>query len=203
MPKDKAETRTRIIPCARQEFLEKGFERASMRSIASCAGISAAALYCHFADKEALFDTLVSSAAQGLKQMYIDAHEEFSNLPKDAQRDHVLDYSRTPIEKMLSYIYENYESFKLIIICAEGTRYADFVHELVEIEVDYTMRYLLLTENGALSDGRLTHELMHIVTSAYFSGLFEIIEHDMSYETARKSILSLREFFATGWTTFL
>ena len=52
MPRDGTETYEKILPAAKEEFLEKGFEQASMREIASRAGISAAGIYRHFKDKE-------------------------------------------------------------------------------------------------------------------------------------------------------
>ena len=42
MPKDKTETHERIIPAAMKIFLEKGFEKATMREIAEESGITAA-----------------------------------------------------------------------------------------------------------------------------------------------------------------
>ena len=42
MPKDKTDTHEKIIRAAREEFMEKGFEQASMRSIAGRVGMSAA-----------------------------------------------------------------------------------------------------------------------------------------------------------------
>ncbi|WP_413815488.1 TetR/AcrR family transcriptional regulator, partial [Christensenella hongkongensis] len=50
MPKDKTETYHKIIRAAKAEFLEKGFEQASMRNVASAIGMSAAGLYRHFKD---------------------------------------------------------------------------------------------------------------------------------------------------------
>ena len=60
MPKDKSGTLEKIIPNAKKEFLENGFAGASMRSIATRAGISAAGLYRHFENKEAIFAALVA-----------------------------------------------------------------------------------------------------------------------------------------------
>ncbi|MBR1812122.1 MAG: TetR family transcriptional regulator [Clostridia bacterium] len=39
MPTDKTESRNRILPAARQEFLKKGFQDASTRAIVARAGI--------------------------------------------------------------------------------------------------------------------------------------------------------------------
>ncbi|HEY0721983.1 MAG TPA: TetR/AcrR family transcriptional regulator [Gammaproteobacteria bacterium] len=44
----------KILLCARDLFLAEGMSHFSMRKVATCAGISATAIYRHFADKEAL-----------------------------------------------------------------------------------------------------------------------------------------------------
>ena len=53
------ETKTRILECAQTEFAEKGFMRASLRSICKNAGVTTGALYFFFKDKEDLFASLV------------------------------------------------------------------------------------------------------------------------------------------------
>ena len=69
MPKDKHASRARIVMAARKEFLEKGFEKASMRTIAQAAGMTSAGLYRHFADKEAMFSALVEPLMEELQEM--------------------------------------------------------------------------------------------------------------------------------------
>ncbi len=49
-----SDSKERIITCARDLFLNEGMARLSMRKVADCAGMSATALYRHFANKEAL-----------------------------------------------------------------------------------------------------------------------------------------------------
>jgi len=53
------DTRQRIIRTARDIFLADGFEGLSMRKISSALGISATALYRHFADKDELLTAVV------------------------------------------------------------------------------------------------------------------------------------------------
>ena len=45
----------KIIAAAKQEFLEKGYVDASLRTIASAAGTSTNSIYVRFGDKEGLF----------------------------------------------------------------------------------------------------------------------------------------------------
>ena len=57
-----AETKKKILDSAMAEFLEKGFMNASLRTIASNAGLTTGAMYRHFKDKDALFCALVDEA---------------------------------------------------------------------------------------------------------------------------------------------
>lgn len=203
MPKDKTETYHKIIPCAKREFLEKGFEKASMRTIAADAGMSAAGLYRHFADKEAMFEALVSPVVNGLKELFLSAQEEFNQLPKEVKEKTVFDYSAAKLKNFIAFIYDHFDEFKLLVTCAGGTAFADFIHSLVEIEVEYTLKFIESTGNDALTSGRITPELMHIVASAFFTAIFETVKHDMTKEAAEIYTENLRQFFTAGWRTIL
>ena len=54
MKTPKSDTYTEILKNAKTEFLQNGFEKASMRSIAAMTGITAGALYKHFPSKAAI-----------------------------------------------------------------------------------------------------------------------------------------------------
>jgi TetR/AcrR family transcriptional regulator len=203
LPKDKTDTLHRIIRCAKKEFLEKGFEKTSMRAIAAEAGITAAGLYRHFRDKEAMFASLVEPAANGLKQLYVAAHTDFEALPGDVQREMVFDYSVGRTTPFIDYIYDHFDAFKLLITCAEGTRFAGFIDTLVNIEVASTLKFIETTENRALASGKVTPELMHIVSNAFLSAIFEVVRHDMPKEDAEGYVESLRQFFTAGWKELL
>ena len=62
MPKDKTENHKKIIVAAQKEFIVHGFKNASLRRIASEAGMSASGLYKHFSSKEEMFAALVEPA---------------------------------------------------------------------------------------------------------------------------------------------
>ena len=59
MSRDFQQTHEKLLACAKKHFLEFGFERASIREICKDANVTNGAFYNHFADKEALFGSLV------------------------------------------------------------------------------------------------------------------------------------------------
>ena len=45
----------------------------------------------------------------------------------------------------------------------------------------------------------VSESLMHMIYTGFFSSVFQIIEHDMDRETAKKNVHQLREFNTGGW----
>ena len=193
----------KLLECAREEFLEKGFKDASLRTIAEKAESSKGAIYVRFPDKESLFSALVQPAVNGIKELLLSIRDDFSKLPEDMQKKVVKDYSNDKFPLFIEYIYDHFDVFKLLITCADGTPYANLIHDLVEIDARYNLKFIEATNNDFLTSGRCTPELLHIVSSAFFSGIFEVVIHDMTRKDADNHIERLRHFFAAGWNTIL
>ncbi len=196
-------TLQRIMEEGKREFLQKGFNDASLRNIVKRAGVTTGAFYGYYSDKEALFEALVSPAVNGLKELFLSAHRSFDEFPQDVKRSCVYSHSISYHKELISYIYDHFTEFKLLITCSGGTAFSDFINSLVETEVESTLKFIESTGNDALRSGRATSELMHIISSAYFSAVFEIVIHDMTREAADSYVESLRQFFTAGWKTIL
>ncbi|MDD4843260.1 MAG: TetR/AcrR family transcriptional regulator [Anaerotignum sp.] len=196
-------TLQRIMEEGKKEFLEKGFKDASLRNIVKQAGVTTGAFYGYFPDKKALFEALVLPAVDGLKNMFLGVQQRFDQLPEAEKKDTVMEYSKDEINHFTAYIYDHFDEFKLLISCAEGTAFSDFIHDIVEIEVEYTLRFIESTGNDAMACDRVTPELLHIISSAFFAAVFEVVIHNMSREEADKYIGSLKLFFAAGWQKIL
>ena len=60
----------KILACAKEEFLEKGYTDASIRTIAQNAGVSTSTIYTRDSDKEGLLRFLVEAAKAIIKQLF-------------------------------------------------------------------------------------------------------------------------------------
>ena len=63
MAKQKAGVYDKVLECAKEEFLSKGFLDASLRTIAQAADTSTGSIYTRFGDKEGLFRATLYSLA--------------------------------------------------------------------------------------------------------------------------------------------
>lgn len=189
----------KVYECAKKEFLSEGFKDASLRTIAQEAGTSTGSIYTRFHNKEGLFHAIVYPVVDELKSWFLEVQESFHQKDADYQKKNMFYYSGMEAEKLVDYIYDHYDIFKLLLECSEGTEFSDFLNHLVEIEMEYTVKYMNSTEDNALQNAAITTEFLHIVTSAYFSGIFEMVRHDMKREDGMLYAKQLREFYYAGF----
>ena len=192
-------TLEKIQQAAMEEFSEKGFQGASLRQIVKQAGVTTGALYGYFSGKEALFASIVEPHAAALMGRFMEAQTTFAELPEGEQPSHMGMESSQCVHWMVDYICDHREPVKLLLCKAEGTSYEHFVHNMVEVEVEYTLRYMDVLRRLGREVPELSQSLCHIIASGMMGGLFEIIVHDMPKEQALRDVEQFRTFYTGGW----
>ena len=192
-------TLEKIQEAALTEFLDKGFLGASLRQIVKNAGVTTGAFYGYFSSKEALFNSIVEPHAAALMGRFMEAQTTFAELPEKEQSEHMGLESGRCVDWMVDYICAHREPVKLLLCGAEGTGYEHFVHNMVEVEVESTLKYMETLRRLGHEIPTLSESLCHIIASGMFNGLFEIVIHDMPREQAMKDVEQLREFYTAGW----
>lgn len=190
-----------VLACAKKEFLEKGFQEASLRTIAQQAGTSTGSIYTRFRDKQGLFESIVQPAAGELKHMFVEIQQTFHSFDEAAQRAEMGRYTAHHMEEMLDCIYTHFDEFRLLLTASGGTRFQHFVDELVAIEVDYTYKYMEVIGCESVKKGLVTEDFIHIVVTAYFNGMFEVVRHGMSRKEAGRYIRLLNRYHMAGFET--
>ena len=199
MEEKSPDTLARIQQAALEEFSGKGFLGASLRQIVKNAGVTTGAFYGYFSSKEALFASLVEPHAAALMGRFMEAQTGFAGLPEEAQPAHMGEASGNYVDWMVDYICQHREPVKLLLCRAEGTSYEHFVHNMVEVEVEYTMKYMEVLRRLGKDIPQLDQSLCHIIASGMFNGLFEIVIHDMPREQAHRDVTQFRTFYTAGW----
>ena len=192
-----------ITEAAKTEFSEKGFRGASLRNIVKKANVTTGAFYGYFKSKEELFDALVGEQAEHMMNTYIRAQESFAALTPEEQLAGVGSVSGECMDEILEYIYRYPVETKLILCCSEGTKYENFVHEMVEIEAEATHKFNSVLQELGIESRLLNPKLEHILISGMFAAYFEMIIHDMPYDEARGYLKELRMFYTAGWQSIM
>ncbi len=199
MQNKKKNTQENILCAAKSEFLEKGFQAASLRAIVKAAGVTTGALYGYYNSKEALFDALVEECYTHFLSAYRNALDYFERLPIEQQPERMSTVSQACLEELLLYMFNHREAFHLLLLCSEGTRYSSMKDELVQLEVNATHRYYLVLEKLGMPAPQIDPRLEHILVTGLMNAYFEMIIHDMLLGDAQQYLHELHSFYSAGW----
>jgi AcrR family transcriptional regulator len=90
--------REQILSSAAQLFIEQGYYGLSMRQIAESVGVTKAALYYHFDDKESLFLAILEAYLKRLEALIVEIQDEVDNC-RDRIRLLVRRILRQPVDQ--------------------------------------------------------------------------------------------------------
>lgn len=188
-----------IHTAAKAEFMEKGFQAASLRNIVKTAGVTTGAFYGYYDSKEELFAALVDPAYEYMMSRYRQAHESFENLPMEKQPEQMGKMSAECMNDLLAYSFEHMDEFYLILKCSEGTKYAGMIDDMVELEVESTHKYYNVLEQLGASVHKIDERLEHIMATGMINAFFEMVLHKMPFEDAKVFLQQLNDFYTAGW----
>ena len=115
------ETRGLVLQSAQREFLDKGYEKASLRSIAQNAGVTTGALYVRFPNKSALFAALVEPVSAHLLGLFRTGNDQGFEQLDEGRPEDMWSTSEDVITRIVDYIFEHKEPFDLLINHAAGS----------------------------------------------------------------------------------
>ena len=203
MLKNEQSTLEKILTAGKAEFLDKGFKSASLRNIVKTAGVTTGAFYGYFSGKEALFAAFVEEHAKAIMNIFMSAQENFVKLPEEVQAQLMGVESRSSLNEIVDYIYKHFDEFKLLVCKSEGTSYENFIHNMVEIEVEQTLAFIEVLKKQGKDVPNMEKAVCHMIVSGMFTGIFELIKHDMKKENAIKYVSELQDFYIAGWSKIL
>lgn len=167
--KNREETAKRIKCAAVEEFFDKGYMKASLRSICKAAGVTTGAMYFSFESKEALFRAILEPLVaqyEDLLAKYLKI--ELENPEKGTELD----------VRMMQFILKHKKETIIIMEKAQGSCFEGYRSNvetmMVQSFCSYYKRRLNTTPN---------EDLIRILAKIRLDGCLEIIKgnYDMEY----------------------
>ena len=199
MPQPISSTLDRIHAAARDEFLAKGYQAASLRNIVKTAGVTTGAFYGYYDSKEALFAALVDEPYRHVLETYRTAIFGFEALRPEEQVTQMGQVGKTCMQELLVYMDARRPVFLLILQGAEGTPYAGLIDELAAMEVAATERYCEVLRSLGSAVPQIDPRLEHMLVTGMPNAYCEVILHDMPLADAQRYVEELGDFYTAGW----
>lgn len=198
MPRDKSLSHEKVNKAIKEEFLEKGYEDASVRSIGARAGMTSAGLYRHYADKEAMFAAMVEPLVRDVTawtKRHTDRKYDIVN-GKNAREKL---FGESFFDMIREVILPRRDEFVLLMTRSNGTKYENFVHDFVLSNQKEFMEAIRYLKDKGYPVVDINEEELHILLSAYLTACFEPIIHEYDEIKIEKYLTTIQEFFMPGW----
>lgn len=185
----KFEVRNSIVEEALKEFMEKGYEGASIRNIARKSNTSVGNIYKYFESKEDLYENLIGSVYHRLMD-YINQFDKVE-LNEKAQ---LIFYEL--MEKIMEIFNENSTEIAILLNRSSGSKYENcksiFVDFITRI-VTESMKYELSMKGKRLGDSFV----IYLVSYSLVESIAIIVKERHDGEEVRKLILNMIDIFFT------
>ena len=176
----------RILESAKKEFLEMGFEKASLKHICQQAEVTTGALYKRYKGKEDLFCAVVADVVADLNAVRDEKTSARFDDMSDEELVKAWDMDEAYMMWWFQYLYDRHDGFVLLLKCAEGTSYSNFQHDWVESMTQATYDYYMEAKRRGLTHTDISIEEMHILLSAFWTTIYEPFIHDFTWEQIEK-----------------
>ncbi len=187
-------TKKRILDCAKEEFLKKGFADANLREIATNAKVTTGAIYNHFNGKDGLFEAITGKFAEALLDLYIQVHDEVA-AEYDFESAETTESMGGGTYKILEFLYSDFELAKLLFCCAAGTKYEKYVDKLIEVEESVSLGVM---ECDGFKLTKINKFFAHVIATSGINNMLEAIHHDLTKEEAVEYIGKVQKFYYAG-----
>jgi len=193
------EKKVLLIEAAKKEFREKGYNKASLRSICSKAGVTTGALYFFFENKAELFSAIVDEPIKGLKKLLMEHFREDREYMEhlDSLKNIEMDHSDLS-DMLVEYIYRYYDSFLLLLTSAENTVYENCMDEFVKL-TETAMPIMFSGLKGYTYDEYMSHWMSHITIDAFVN----VVKHEPEVEEAKIKLRKIMNYLIEGWVQLI
>ena len=198
MEQDK-QTKQNLIECAKKEFIEKGYMKASLRTICKNAGVTTGALYFFFEDKDALFQSVVERPIQ---ELFFVLKNHFSQELQgfDPEMGNLEDDFKAVLG-ILATAYKYKEEFELVLNRAQGSQYENIVDDIVELiyqhylEIYWRMKKYRSARQLKQEDKFIVHWMAH----DHIDMFIHLLTHCKDEKDARKQAKNMFNYMIGGW----
>ena len=197
MQKLKGNIQKNILYTAERLFLQKSFQKTSMREIASTTQVGLSNIYNYFHSKDEIFCTIVRPTVLAFETML---HEHHGYQTTDVMDICTKSYLQKITNEYITLIYTHRKALKLLFFHAHGSSLEHFREQFTDHSTVLVKNWLANMKrqypsiNIAVSDFSI-----HLHTVWMFTLFEEIIMHKIKPKDMPQIISEYIRFETTGW----
>ena len=195
------ESRGRLVECAKKEFLEKGYEKASLRSICAEARLTTGAVYFLFKDKAGLFAAVVQKPLEELTALMAQHIAEEQNEDPAAYVHIAGDHDWFAAE-IVGLLYKYYDEMMLLLYKSQGSGYENVPDRIIDLR---DAGYLKTAERiaAAVPGRRVNRYMLHWLTHVQVDAFIHLLSHERDRDKALEHIKPVLDMLVRSFMDYV
>jgi len=185
----KKEVQNKIYQGAMKVFKENGYKGATMKEISKKSKVPIGNIYRYYENKEILFDEIVFELYSSLKYNHI--HEKLERVSSECdQRPQIF------LNKYINLAISKPMEFSILFDSSSGTKYENFLEELVEIRGE---KYLEYKKKNNVNYENIDEDFIMILMKSGITSIIDICKKYSNNERLlRHYLVKFDCFFRSG-----
>ena len=198
-----------IINAAKEEFLEHGFQKASLHKIAANANVTTGALYTRYKNKNALFTALINPLFQSFQPYVKTITEKYYKAQNNKSVEDFLEAMKYESRIYFDIIFAYKIEATLLIYKSTGSEISENIQKMfidnkengtVKFFEDFAKEKSQREHNPKiLEDFEIDKNVISMLMKNQFSLFNGLLGLNLEKEKALKCLESMEEFISLGW----
>ena len=187
-----------ILEEAKKEFLSKGFNDASLRSIASNVGISVSTIYSYYKNKDELMTAVCMPFVNAANEMTISHHTADTNIDDMLNPKTQLESAKALIDMVKKYR----DIIRLILFRSEGSTMNNFRDDYTDKTTAHILWFFgKMKMKYPQINTDISNFFIHANCAWMISIIGEIVSHDLSDDEINKFTNDYVKYSTNGWAS--
>ena len=197
----KSDIRNRILSAAKEQFMQRGYLKTSMREIADAVDVGVGNLYNYFENKDELFCVILRPVSDALERMLQEHHGAKG---ADIMLICSEEYLKSAVDEYISLINKHGELMKILLFHSQGS-------SLETLREDYTNRSTEMVKTW-FAEMKEKHPEINVVVSDFmihlqavwmFTLFEEMLKHAIDSKEMEYIVHEYILFEIQGWRALL
>ena len=187
-----------IIKAAREEFLQHGFQKASLHKIAEKAGITTGALYVRYKNKDALFQSLVEPTLKQMAERSDSIRALYDQVRQSPSAEALLTAIRAEEQVYLDLLFDHYEDCILFFCRSSGSALEKQILQMMSLKSQETVAFF-----RSIARQDIDYDGIELIMSQQFYYYQQILQRGYPKEKALSCMKTVELFLEAGWQELL
>ncbi len=187
-----------ILDAFKKSVLNNGYEKTSMRSLASCFDMPVSSLYRHFSSKEEMLDRVLEPVLDVFNSMYESYKDKNYEQMGAMTLEEIFESQRTPTS-FVDLMYQYHDEFKILLSNLSGTKYENFFAGLIDLEVKTSLEFFAELKKRGFAVHEISLSHLRMLTENNFNVYFSVIRNGLSHEEAVDFMKVFGDYATAGY----